>query len=122
MANSIFGSIGFSNNENDHENSTSENSTFRNSTSGTIYKNGNQIAEDGTNIEYKPITKGPQEVKKLQLTPEKKEIRKQAKSAKKKATKLEVAEKKEARKENKKDRSVDKKGLRKKVQENRNSY
>ncbi len=80
-ANSSFESIGFASNENDQENSTSENSTFgnstsRNSTSGTIYKSGNQTAENGVNIECKSVTKGLQGVKRPRLTPEEKEIRK----------------------------------------------
>ena len=82
LVNSSFGSIGFASNENDQENSTHGNSTFgnstfgnfifENSTSGTIYKNGNQTAENRADIECESITKGPQGVKRLQLIPEEK--------------------------------------------------
>ena len=69
--NNSFRSIGFASNENDQENST-----FGNSTSGTIYKSGNQTAENGANIECKLVIKGSQRVKRPQLTPKEKEIRK----------------------------------------------
>ncbi len=95
--NSSFGSIGFASNENDQENSTSGNST-----SGTIYKSGNQTAENGANIECKPVIKRSQGVKRPQLTLKEKEIRKQAKSAERKAAKLEVVEKRRLEKEIKK--------------------
>ncbi len=107
--NSSFGSIGFASNENNQENSTSRNSTSGDSISGTIYKSGNQTAENRANIECKPVTKGPQGVKRPRLTPEEKEIRKQAKSAEREAIKLEAAEKRKLEKEIKKTEALAKK-------------
>ncbi len=96
--NNSFVSISFASNENDQENSTSENSTsgnstFGNSTSGTKYKSSNQTVENRANIQCKPVTKELQEVKRLQLIFEEREIRKQVKSAEKEAVKQEVVEK-----------------------------
>ncbi len=61
LANSSFGSIGFASNEDDRENSTP----------GTIYKSSDQTPNTGTNIECKPVKKGPQRGKKQRLTLEK---------------------------------------------------
>ena len=97
-ANSSFGSIGASN-ENNQENSTS----------GTIYKSSNQTAENGTNLECKPVMMGPQGVKRPRLTPEEKETRKQAKLAKREAAKLKAAEKRRLEKEIKKAEALAKK-------------
>ena len=97
-ANSSFESIGASN-ENDQENSTF----------GTIYKSSNQTAKNGTNLECKPVTMGPQGVKRPWLTLEEKETRKQAKLAKREAAKLEAAEKKRLEKEIKKAEALAKK-------------
>ena len=104
LANNSFGNINFANNKNDQENSTSRNSIF-----GTIYKGDNQIAENRANIECKSVTKGSQGVKRLRLTPEKKEIRKEAKLAKRNTVKLETAEKKRLEKEIKKTKTLIKK-------------
>lgn len=82
MVNSFFGNISASNENNQ-----------KNSTSGTIYKNSNEIIENGTNLEYKLVMIGLQGVKRLRLAPEEKETRKQAKLAKKKTAKLKMVKK-----------------------------
>ncbi len=97
LANSSFGSIGFTSNEDNQENSTS----------GIIYKSSGQTLNIRTNIECKPIKERLQRGKKQQLTLEKK----QAKVAKKKAAKLQAVEKKKLEKKIKKVDDLAKKAL-----------
>ena len=80
LANTSFGSIGFANNGDNQKNSILK----------TIYKSSNQIFENRTNIEYKPV-------KKKRLTFEKKQVR----VVKNEAAKLQVVEKKKLEKETK---------------------
>lgn len=96
-ANSSFGSIGFASNGDDQENSTP----------GTIYKSSDQTPETGTNIECKPVKKGPHGGKKQRLTLEEK----QARVAQKEAAKLQAAEKKKLEKEIKKADALAQKAL-----------
>ena len=98
FANNSFESISISN-ENDQKNSPF----------GIIYNSNNQCVENKTNLECKPVIMGPQGVKRLRLTLEEKETRKQAKLAKRKTAKLEVVEKRGLGKEKKKVEALAKK-------------